>query len=316
MSEYNEKSVEGRKKEGEREGAKAQPPTPKGYGEPRRHKVLWKRNCRMNDKNKLESLRKILRGTKGLAVAFSGGLDSTFLLAVAKEELGKKVIAVTALSPTYPSREQKEAVKLAAKLGVKQVLVESNELKIPHFADNPVNRCYFCKQELFKIVRDVARRHGIREIADGCNADDLSDYRPGRKAAKELKVLSPLLEAGLCKNDIRKFSKQMGLPTANKPSFACLASRFPYGSRITDTKLKAVDSVELLLMKLGFRQVRVRHHGEVARIEVEPAEIQRLAGEKIRRQIVLCARKAGFKYVALDLEGYRTGSLNRGLAGG
>jgi uncharacterized protein len=182
-----------------------------------------------------------------MAIAFSGGLDSTLLAAVAVRELGDRALAMTALSPTYPVSEQKEAKRLAAQLGIRHVLVRSNELKIPGFAGNPVNRCYFCKRELFKILKSVARRHGLRAIADGTNADDLGDYRPGRKAAKEWGVVSPLLEVGLGKADIRKLSRSLGLPTADKPSFACLASRFPYGSRITLRKLRAVDRVEVRL---------------------------------------------------------------------
>jgi len=262
---------------------------------------------------KMQKLRGILKNSGGMAIAFSGGVDSTFLAAVAKQVLGRRVLLVTALSPTYPAREQKSAAELASKLGIKQEIVVSNELKIPGFADNPVNRCYYCKRELFKIVRTVARRRGLRVVADGSNVDDLSDYRPGRKALKELKVISPLLEAGLGKKEIRRFSRQMGLETAEKPSLACLASRFPYGSRITEKKLCAVDMVENMLRSQGFRQVRVRHHGDTARIEVEPADIPRIVQPAIRQKVTSCAKKAGFLYAAVDLEGYRTGSMNEGL---
>ena len=263
---------------------------------------------------KLAALRKSLKKTGGIVIAFSGGVDSTFLAAVATEELGPKALAVTALSPTYPQREQKEAVEFAAKLGLRHELVESNELDIPGFAENPVNRCYYCKGELFRVIRDIADRHGIKVIADGTNADDSKDYRPGRRAAKELGVASPLLEAGLTKSEIRALSRRMRLPTAEKPAFACLASRFPYGSKITEDKLRAVDRVENALRKLGFKQIRVRHHGEVARIEVEAEAIGRFALNEVRNQILEVAKNVGFAYVALDLEGYRTGSMNETLS--
>lgn len=262
---------------------------------------------------KLKKLRRLIRETGGMAIAFSGGLDSTFLAAVAVQELGDRALAMTALSPTYPAAEQEEAKRFAVELGIKHVIVESNELKIPGFAGNPVNRCYYCKRELFKILKDVAGQHGLRAVADGTNADDMSDYRPGRRAAREGGVMSPLLDAGLGKKDIRQLSRAMGLPTAEKPSFACLASRFPYGSRITAKKLLAVDQVEQAVRRLGFRQVRVRHHGEVARIEVEIDELERLCRSPNRQKVLQAAKEAGFLYVTVDLAGYRTGSMNEGL---
>ena len=262
---------------------------------------------------KLERLRALLRNTNGIAIAFSGGVDSTFLCAVAQHELGGKAVAVTAASPTYPSAECDEAARLAKSLGIRQILVNSNELDIPHFADNPPDRCYHCKSELFRIVREVADQHGLMFVADGTNADDERDYRPGRRAASELGVISPLLEARLTKQDIRTLSRRINLPTADKPALACLASRFPYGSRITEEKLRAVDAVESALRSLGFAQVRVRHHGDLARIEVEQDSISRLATPDVRDKLVRAAKQAGFRFVSLDMEGYRTGSMNEQL---
>ena len=252
----------------------------------------------------------MLKDTKGVAVAFSGGVDSTFLAAVAYEVLANRAIAVTASSPLYPEHERQEAVELARGIGITHILVASNELEVPGFADNPPDRCYRCKSELFAVVRKEAEKYDISVVADGSNVNDLSDYRPGSKAAQECGVLSPLLESGLNKEEIRTLSREMNLSTAEKPAFACLASRFPYGQNITEEKLKAVGAVENEMRKLGFRQWRVRHHDTIARIEVETTEISRLLEPEIRQRIVQVAHQAGFLYVSVDLEGYRIGSMN------
>ncbi|MBN2301089.1 MAG: ATP-dependent sacrificial sulfur transferase LarE [Lentisphaerae bacterium] len=265
----------------------------------------------INDrKTKLDYLRQNLRKIGSLVVAFSGGVDSTFLVAVAHEELGDRLLAVTATSPIHPEYERLEAMKLASSLGIRHKIVESNELEIENFRKNPTNRCYYCKKALFAIIKDVAAMHGICVVADGTTVDDLSDYRPGKLAAKEMGIISPLLEADIGKEEIRTFSSEMGLATASKPSFPCLASRIPYGSEITKEKLKAVDSVERSLHNMGFGQMRVRHHGDIARIELDVKQINMACNLEMRERMVKAARSAGFTYVTLDLEGYRTGSLN------
>ena len=262
---------------------------------------------------KLELLKDIIRKKGSAAVAFSGGVDSTFLIRVAKEVLGDKLIAVTATSSTYPERELNEAIKYAKDFGVKHIIISSEELDIEGFANNPKNRCYYCKKELFTKVKEVALENGIEYVFDGSNLDDNGDYRPGMLAAKELLVVSPLKEAGLTKKDIRDLSKEYGLATWNKPAFACLSSRFPYGNKITLPKLKMIDQAEQFLLDMGIRQVRVRHHGEIARIEVAPEEREKFFNIEFMDKISSKFKEIGFIYITLDISGYRTGSMNEVL---
>lgn len=267
----------------------------------------------VNLQGKYEKLKKVIRELDSAAVAFSGGVDSTFLLKMAQDVLGDKVVAVTARSSTYPEREFREAKRFANDINVKHVVIVSEELEIEGFSKNPTNRCYYCKHELFSKIQEVAEVHGLKAVMDGSNYDDLGDYRPGMRAAKELKVISPLKEAELTKDEIRVLSKEMGLPTWNKPAFACLSSRFPYGQEITPEKLKMVEQAEQFLLDIGFRQIRVRHHGDMARIEVEKQEREKFFNLDLLDQIGERLREFGFSYVTIDVLGYRTGSMNEVL---
>ncbi len=261
---------------------------------------------------KRRRLYDILEEMGGVVVGFSGGVDSSYLFAAAVEVLGDRALGVTACSETFPERERREAEALARRLGGRHRLVVSEELDVPGFAENPRNRCYFCKRELFARLWEVAREEGLPHVADGSNVDDRGDYRPGRQAARELGVRSPLDEAGLTKNDIRALSREMGLPTWDKPAFACLSSRFPYGTPITREKVSQVGRAEDALWGLGLRVLRVRHHGDVARIELGPDEFDRVVNG-LRDEVVRAVKAAGYTYVALDLQGYRTGAMNEVL---
>ena len=267
----------------------------------------------MDINEKFEKLKNYLSSLESVVVAFSSGVDSTFLLKTAHDVLGDKVIAVTAESCSFPKRELNEAKLFCQKEGIKHIVVESEELEIDGFCKNPVNRCYLCKKELFEKITEIAKENNIKNIVEGSNIDDNGDYRPGLQAVSELNIKSPLRYAELNKNEIRELSKKLELNTWDKQSFACLSSRFVYGEEITKEKLSMVDKAEQLLLDLGFHQLRVRIHGTIARIEVLPDEFPKLIEEKNRLKIVTEFEKYGFTYISMDLKGYRTGSMNETL---
>ena len=262
---------------------------------------------------KYEKLKQILGEMGKVLVAFSGGVDSSLLLKTAQDVLGGGILAVIASSATYPEEEQQEAVKLAEFWGVRYRIIHTDELDNPEFVKNPPTRCYFCKNELFSRLKEMGEAEGIPYVCDGANKEDLGDFRPGSEAAKELGIRSPLQEAGLVKAEIREISKWLGLSTWNKPSLACLSSRFPYGTEIDLDSLKQIAQAEAYLRSQGFKQVRVRHHGQIARIEVESEEIERLLDPDFRRTLAVRLKSYGYSYVTVDLEGYRTGSMNETL---
>ena len=269
--------------------------------------------AKTNIEEKLARLKDILKDMGSVLVAYSGGVDSTFLAVTAQEVLGKNSLAVFAASPVAPPMEKEEAGDLAHNVGLRFKIIESNEMSNPDFVANPPERCYYCKRELYSELKPIAKAEGLKWIADGTNADDLHDFRPGRKASAEAGIRSPLLEAGLTKTEIRQLSRTRGLPTWDRPASPCLASRIPYGIPVTAETLNKIARGEQYLHNLGIRELRLRHHGDIARIELAPADMAKIITPEIRQDIVTHLKALGYKYVALDLTGYRIGSLNEVL---
>ena len=268
----------------------------------------------MKVEEKLSKLKEVVSKLESVVVAFSGGVDSTLVAKVCYDTLKDNSMAVTARSETYPDFEFKESQKLASEIGIKHLVVDTSELAIEGFANNPPERCYFCKTELFGKLKEIAKEHGFLNVADGANLDDTQEFRPGLKASKELDVRSPLKEAGLAKEDIREVSKFLNLPNWNKPAYACLSSRFPYGQSITEEKISMVSEAEKYLRGLGLIQFRVRHHETIARIEILPEDIHTLTNSPAREELTAKFKEIGFTYVTLDLAGYRSGSMNEVLS--
>ena len=262
---------------------------------------------------KFQKLQNYLKELGSVAVAFSGGVDSTFLLKTAHDVLGDHVVAITARSSSFPKRELTEAMNFTETNHIRHVIFDSNEMSIPGFAQNPPNRCYLCKKGIFSRIIEISQEQGAAFVVEGSNMDDLGDYRPGLQAIRELAAKSPLQDADLYKKEIRQLSKELGISTWEKPSYACLASRFVYGETITQEKLRMVDQAEQFLMDLGFIQVRVRIHGLMARIEIEPEAFDRFLDKVIREKVEAKLKQIGFTYVTLDLQGYRSGSMNETL---
>ena len=265
----------------------------------------------MSTNNKLTNLKSYISCFKRVVVAYSGGVDSSLVLRVAADTIGKEnVTAVLAFSETYPESDKLSAQKFVKKLGVKFITIRTSELDNPKFKKNPKVRCYYCKTELFSKIRQIAKTKNVKTILDGSNYDDLSDYRPGRIALKKFKVKSPLLENKITKTDVREISKSLKLPTWNKPQMACLASRIPYGTMITKDTLRKIDKAETFLRKFGFYNIRVRHYNNIARIEVSSEQINILLNKNTRNKIITAFKKLGYKFITVDIEGFRTGSMN------